>query len=429
MAIESLKQNLEREKSIINELFVFYSQLYNVEKLYPYEKRIEEKKVLEQAISSCFEQLMIINNSIPELVNSINLFKKIDGKVEEAKGLVKLGYNLGGKKVLVTIKEEDKKKFMEKLVLNRKALGKLEKEKKPVGKMFFDFRRARFYAKLSNRFFFKLSSGLVEKGKFAKLGASLRKSNMPYLLPSYLSMTFLSSTLALILGIIICIFLIIFSFSLNNLLIGLLLIPGLPCLTFFSYYFYPYAEKQSLGSKINQELPFVALHMSAIAGSGIEPSQIFRIVGLERDYPNTGKEVRKIINQVNVYGYDLISALKNTARETSSLKFAELLNGIATTISSGGSLNEFLDKRAETLLFEYRLEREKYAKSAETFMDVYISIVIAAPMILTLLLILMSVGGIGIGMSSGMLATVIILIVSLINVVFLAYLHLSQPAY
>ena len=428
MAIESLKQNLEREKSIINELFIFYSQLSNVEKLYPYERRSEEKRILEQAISSCFEQLMIINSSIPELINSITTFKKLDGKVEEAKGLVKLDYNLDGEKVLVTIKQEDKKKFMEKLFINRRSLNKLNKQKETNVKHFINFKKASFYAKLSNRFFFKLSSGLVERGKFASLGASLRKSNLPYLLPSYLSMTFLSSCLGFILGII-GIMAAMFAGSLNYILIGLLGILFLPCLVFLGYYFYPYAEKQSIGSKINQELPFVALQMSAIAGSGIEPSQIFKIVGLEREYPNTGKEVRKIISQVNVYGYDLVSALKNTARETSSLKFAELLNGIATTISSGGSLTEFLDKRAETLLFEYRLEREKYAKSAETFMDIYISIVIAAPMVLTLLLILMSVGGIGIGLSPGMLGTVIILIISLINIVFLAYLHLSQPSY
>ncbi len=427
MAIESLKQNLEREKSIINELFIFYSQLYNAEKLYPYEKRKEEKKILEQAISSSFQQLEIINNTIPELVSSINAFKKIDGKIEEAKGLVKLGYNFGQEKVLVTIKEQDKKKFMEKLVINRRALSKLGKEKE-AGIRFVSFKKAGFYTKLANKFFFNLSISLVEKGKFSKLGSSLRKSNMVYLLPSYLSMAFMSSILAALLGLIIFAAT-LFIGSLNAILIGFLAFILLPILTFFSYYGYPYAEKQSLGSKINQELPFVALHMSAIAGSGIEPSQIFRIVCLEKEYPNTGKEVRKIINQVNVYGYDLVSALKNTARETSSLKFAELLNGIGTTISSGGSLTEFLDKRAETLLFEYKLEREKYAKSAETFMDIYISIVIAAPMILTLLLILMSVGGIGIGISPGMLSMIIILIVSLINIVFLAYLHLSQPSY
>ena len=194
-------------------------------------------------------------------------------------------------------------------------------------------------------------------------------------------------------------------------------------------YFYPYFEAKGFEEKINQELPFVTIHMSAIASSGIEPTQIFKIIALSADYPNTNKEFRKIVNQVNVYGYDLINALKNTARETSSRKLSELLNGMATTISGGGSLSEFLDKRAETLLFEYKLEREKFTKSAETLMDIYISIVIAAPMIMTLLLVLISVSGFGMGLSLKLLTMVMISIVALINIIFLAFLHLRQPAY
>lgn len=102
---------------------------------------------------------------------------------------------------------------------------------------------------------------------------------------------------------------------------------------------------------------------------------------------------------------------------------------MASTIGGGGDLASFLDKRAETLLFEYRLDREKYTKSAETFMDIYISIVVAAPMILTLLMVLVSVSGISIGLSLSQLSVVAILGISLINILFLAFLHLSQPSY
>jgi len=198
---------------------------------------------------------------------------------------------------------------------------------------------------------------------------------------------------------------------------------------FVSFYFYPYAEAKSVESKINQELPFVTIHMAAISGSGIEPSQIFKIISMGEEYKYTKKEIKKIMNQINLYGYDLVTALKNTARGTSSKKFAELLNGMATTISGGGNLSEFLDKRADTLLFEYRLKREKYTKSAETFMDIYISIVIAAPMIFTLLLVLIAVSGISIGMGLSTLTVIIVSLISLINTVFLVYLHLSQPTY
>jgi len=132
---------------------------------------------------------------------------------------------------------------------------------------------------------------------------------------------------------------------------------------------------------------------------------------------------------VNVYGYDVTTALRTCAEKTSSKNLKELFNGLANSISSGTSLTNFLDKRAESLLFNYKLEREQYTKLAETFMNIYISLVIAAPLVLMLTFFLMSLGGLGIGISLNMISVLIVLIVVLINIVFLVFLHLKQPTY
>ena len=60
-------------------------------------------------------------------------------------------------------------------------------------------------------------------------------------------------------------------------------------------------------------------------------------------------------------------------------------------------------------------------------MDIYISAVIAAPMILMLLLMMMRISGLGISLSTGMISLIMILAVSLINILFLAFLHIKQP--
>jgi hypothetical protein len=62
-------------------------------------------------------------------------------------------------------------------------------------------------------------------------------------------------------------------------------------------------------------------------------------------------------------------------------------------------------------------------------MDIYISVVIATPMILLLLLILISVSGVQVGLSISQLTVLILFAVGLINVVFLWMLSLKQPAY
>ncbi len=169
--------------------------------------------------------------------------------------------------------------------------------------------------------------------------------------------------------------------------------------------------------------------MSAISGSGIEPSEIFKIIGLSKEYPFLRKEIRKILNQINLYGYDLVTSLNYVSKNTPSKKLSELLAGLSTTISSGGDLSDFFEKRAETLLVGYRVDREKFTKLAETFMDIYISVVIAAPMILMLLLVMIQVSNINLGFSSTQIGIFIMLIIAVLNVFFIGFLHIKQPTY
>jgi flagellar protein FlaJ len=168
--------------------------------------------------------------------------------------------------------------------------------------------------------------------------------------------------------------------------------------------------------------------MAAISGSMINPIKIFEIIISTKEYPALEKEFTKLLNEINVYGSDFVNALKNTAKNTSSKRLAELLNGLATTINSGGDLPNFFEKRSDTLLFEYKIQKEKAAKAAETFMDVYISVVIAAPMILMLLLMMMKMSGLGLSLSVGGITLLVVVGVIVINIVFLTFLHLKKRA-
>ena len=186
-------------------------------------------------------------------------------------------------------------------------------------------------------------------------------------------------------------------------------------------------EKKLHENKINEELPFATIHMSAISGSMIDPTKIFSIIISTDEYPYISKEFTKLLNQINIYGHDIVGALRNLSFMTANPKLSELFNGLSTTINSGGDIAGFFEKRAESLLFDYKIEREKRTKSAETFMDIYISIVIAAPMIFMLLLMMMKISGLGIALSSNMISLIMVVGVAIINVGFLVFLQLKQP--
>lgn len=322
---------------------------------------------------------------------------------------------------------------LERSILKRLKKGeKKEKEKKDP--------KPSSYIRTANRLFGEKSKKWVESKFFVSLKRDIIKANMKYVPASYVALTAFTTFASIFVGLFIFLFFMFFSLGFDfpfihmaeggigiRLLHTFWILFAVPVITFISMYAYPSLEKSYLEGKINQELPFATIHMSAISGSLVEPSKIFRILIETKEYPFLGREFTKLINEINVYGYDFVTALRNVGFNSASTKLSELFNGIATTVNSGGDLQGFFDKRAQTLLFDYRIEREKYAKTAETFMDIYISLVIAAPMILMLLLIMMRVSGLGISLSTSAITLIMVLGVTTINILFLTFLQLKSP--
>lgn len=297
------------------------------------------------------------------------------------------------------------------------------------------------YVQMSNKMFSKISLNLLGKEMFKDLPKDLIKANMDFLPKSYISVIISSTILSFFIAIFLFIFFLFFNigvklpiitFATEGILLRFLktfwLLFAIPVGSFLFLYSYPKLESEAVKRRINLELPFATIHMSAISGSLIDPTKIFSIIVSTKEYPYIEKEFVKLMNSINVLGHDLVSALRTSAINTSSKKLAEIFNGLATTIHSGGSLPKFFEERSNSLLFEYNLDKVKNTKMAETFMDIYISVVIAAPMILMLLLMMMKISGLGIPLSTGAITLIMVSGVSFINLVFLVFLHLKQPS-
>jgi len=446
MSVELLRANVEREKKLIFEIKGLLEQL-GISPDY------RERNNLQNAIFARENQIKILNYSIVLLVNNISAVQKlpeteiggVSGRGEKAKKaeLISVSYELGGVSEKVGISKLDRQNYLRQLHISESSLKEIGRDRKKLEEEFkHEYKQASGYVKTSNKMFLNLSTRLISQGYFRRLGESLKKAGFVFLLESYVSTIFFTTFLSFFLGLVFSIFFFLFSidlvapfisivdFSEVNFLIRLLeviwIIPTIMIMTFLVLVYYPATEQSSVGQKIDYELPFATIQMAAIAGANIEPSNIFRIIALGKEYPHIKREAKKLMNQINLYGYDLVTALKNVAYASPSKQWADLLNGLSTTIKSGGDLSRLLSKKAETLLFEYRIQREKATKSAETFMDIYISVVIAAPMLMMLLLIMMSVSGIGFSFSVGVITLIIVSIVALVNFLFLGFLHINQ---
>ncbi len=422
----ALKKNISKEKRILSEIVSINKELEKSSAL--------EKNMINAQISSLKSSLKKVNKEVKEILEKINLTKKLNGQEK-----VHVAKKEKSSFLLTKSQIKEKKEYEKEIIkdLEKQTLKRLRKKGKKIKKK--RERKASYYTRLSNKFFRNTSTSLLKKGYFKNLKRNLIKANMQYLAKSYLSVVFFTTFLSMIGSFFLFIFLLFFNFGVTfpfitpvsasifsrlGSIFWILIV--FPLGVFIFAYMYPSLEKKSIETRINQELPFATIHMSSISESLVEPSNIFRIIISTKEYPTLEKEFIKLLNEVNVFGYDLVSALRNSAFNSPSRRLAELFDGLATTITSGGDLSDFFEKRAQTLLFDYKLEKEKKTKSAETFMDIYISVVIAAPMILMLLLIMMRVSGLGLALSTSMISLIMVLGVSTINVIFLVFLHLRQ---
>jgi len=398
---DDLKKNLLNEKNILNDLEVVSAHSSGSEKIFV------------ESIASLLGQLKILNKSISSLL------KNPDSEGDKMKNVSRFSYVSPStkEKKYVALDKKDKGDFLKELSFSEKTMGGIRKQQKVKG----EISKPSEIARISNKFFGNFSEKLVPK--FDSLSDDLKKANIHFLLSTYISIAIFISFCLIFLGVFVSIFLVFFGFSFWYFSIIFIL----PALSLVGFYFYPVVEKGSVEKGISYELPFATIHMAAIAGSDLEPTKIFKIIAMSQEYPHVGREVRKVINQVDIYGYDLVTALKNVSQNTSNKKLIDLFNGLATNISSGGDLRSYLEKKSENYLMDYKLERRRYSDLAGTFMDIYISVLIAAPLVLMMLFIVMNVSGLSAWGDINSLTFLSVAIVVLANILFLIFLQLKQP--
>ena len=420
----ALKKSVHMEKKVISEISKFTEQLKSA-------KNENERKNINSLIKSLKDILENENKNISAALNKLTLTKPLlKQNVLEQKA----------NKPEPKKSHKKKKTDLEMELLEMETLKRSKKKKTSKIQKKKTTKKTNYYAGICNKFFSNLSESSVNLEIFRSMKKNLFKSRLDYSEKTYVSMIFFTTAISLIASIFIVLFFTFFNLisvfpvvvpsdePINTRIVKIFWIPFvLPFIVFLSMLFFPSAERKSNELEINRELPFAVINMSAVSGSSMEPYKIFAIIISTREYPALQKEFIKLINEINVHGFDLVSALRNSAMRSPSRKLSELYNGLATTITSGGDLSDFFDQRAHTLLLDYRIEREKETKANETFMDIYVSIIIAAPMIFMLMMVMMQVSGLGVSLTPSMITLIIVVSVTMMNFIFLLILHLRRP--
>ena len=285
------------------------------------------------------------------------------------------------------------------------------------------------YKKLSVRFFGKLGKKSVPA--FSSLKPHLMGANLNVLLETWIAMIFMATTVAYFASLVALLALGSFvQFDFMTFIYMVVFGPVMAAsMVFLFFYVYPVQKSSSIRNSIDNNLPFALAHMSAIASSGIPPEFMFELLTGFKEYGEISRQAGLVVRNIKTFGMSSVNAIAEVAKRTPSPSFKQILAGIQSSIEKGGNLTEYLEQMSERALFEYRLKRENYTKTLSTYADFYTAVLISAPIMMIVVLGVMSVIG---GDIMGMAATDLIflmtwLVIPLVNILFIAFLHISYP--
>lgn len=258
---------------------------------------------------------------------------------------------------------------------------------------------------------------------------SLVTANARVLFRTYLSILFFLTSFVFILTFIVnLVFSLYLQLSIPLIIIGLVTVPSFfASLTFLIIYTYPSSIAKRRKSDIEKNLPFAINHMAAVAESGAPPSTIFKVLSRFKEYGEISKDAERLVRNIEFFGLDETAALREIITKTPSSSFRDLLQGILTTIQTGGSLKRFLREELEKTMFEYRIKRERYIQQLSLYGDFYTALLIAAPLVFIIILTVLSVlGGTLFGLTMEELINLGMIVLVILNIIFLSFIHSTQ---
>lgn len=282
--------------------------------------------------------------------------------------------------------------------------------------------------KIAIKFFGKIADKF--SNNFIALKHALVTARARVLFRTYLSIAFFFSFIVFLFTFVFTLVVSInLSLNLAFTLFGLIVVPlFFASLTFFLLFIYPFTISKSRKTDIEANLPFALTHMAAISESGAPPLTIFKILSQFKEYGELAKEAKEITRDVEVFGLDEISALRECASKSPSSEFKDVLEGMITTIQSGGSLKSYLIEESGKAMFEYTVKRERYNQILSTYADIYTALLIAAPMTFIVVLAALNImGGSLFGLTTQELMILGTIAIAGLNLIFLAFLCLTQP--
>ncbi|WP_340099797.1 type II secretion system F family protein [Salinibaculum salinum] len=164
---------------------------------------------------------------------------------------------------------------------------------------------------------------------------------------------------------------------------------------YFRYYFPRYLASVR-AKKLNLMLPSAISYMYALSRGGLDIVEVFRrLAAAEETYGELSREAGLVLNHVDYLGRDFMQALREASEVTPCDYTAEFFTDLLGVIESGGDTEAFLADQRNEALQDARVVQDSYIENIALFAEVYVTVLIAGPLFLLILLMVMGITGLG----------------------------------
>ena len=170
--------------------------------------------------------------------------------------------------------------------------------------------------------------------------------------------------------------------------------------------------------------------MSILASAGVSPEKMFISLSTLKPPLAASIEATEVVKQIALFGLDIISALEKTSTRTPSKRVRDMIQGIISTIHTGGNLGVYLRVKFKAHMKLKRITLKKQADSLSVLSEIYVALLLTGPLIFIIMLSVMSVlGGGGLmGLSSELLLSLLTYIgIPICALIFLVILDSASP--
>ena len=231
---------------------------------------------------------------------------------------------------------------------------------------------------------------------FKDLDENLQKSGLKLNFKAYINLTIFCTILVFLVTVTVLPCLLFSAFGIPILPAFLFGLGGAlfaVAFTIITFYGYPIYRADTIKRQLEDELPFTTGYMAILTSAGVSPESIFKSLSNLSVPLAVSSEAKDIVRDVNLFGSDIISALSESSKHMPSERFREMLEGLISTIHSGGNLAAYLRDKSTQYMKLKRISLKKYSDTLSMLSEFYVAILLTGPLMLVIMLTVMAMLG------------------------------------